>query len=292
MTGALHLARSIHDEELLEDEEGAEGLTQAFSRKTLVVLLAVILVIAAIGVALLFFSVDEGSALSIDLTAPSRSDDTVTMAYTIHTERALASGTCTFTVLFDGNTVHTRTFKADGASIVLLGEGTAELGGSEYLKVMHDLVRGDCPSLDLARERALQGLLAEAAAHGLLQSAHDCSDGGIAVALAECCFDTGGLGAVVDLAPELTASNEHLLQIATLFGESASRVVVSVQPADEAPLLGLARSAGVPARVIGRTGGVRLRIGVGGAVTIDCTVAEAEHIWAGALERYFVRTAA
>jgi phosphoribosylformylglycinamidine synthase II len=192
----------------------------------------------------------------------------------------------------DASRTLTRTFKADGASIVLLGEGTAELGGSEYLKVMHDLVRGDCPSLDLARERALQGLLAEAATHGLLQSAHDCSDGGIAVALAECCFDTGGLGAVVDLAPELTASNEHLLQIATLFGESASRVVVSVQPADEAPLLGLARSAGVPASVIGRTGGVRLRIGVGGAVTIDCAVAEAEHIWAGALERYFVRTAA
>jgi hypothetical protein len=107
------VAKSIHDEELLSDEEASEGLTQAFSRKTLVVLAAVILVVAAIGVTILVFSVDEGAALSIDLTVPSRSGDTVTMAYTIHTERALASGTCTFTVLFNGAAVHTRTFKAD-----------------------------------------------------------------------------------------------------------------------------------------------------------------------------------
>jgi phosphoribosylformylglycinamidine synthase subunit PurL len=192
----------------------------------------------------------------------------------------------------DASRTLTRAFDADGASIVLLGEGSGELGGSEYLKVMHGLVRGDCPSLDLDRERALQALVAQAAATGVIRSAHDCSDGGLAVALAESCFDTGGRGAVVDLAPELTASNEHLLQAATLFGESASRIVVSARPADEARLLDLARHAGVPARVIGRTGGVRLRIGVAGAVVIDCAVAEAEEIWSTALEHYFIRTAA
>ncbi len=128
------MARSIHDEELLADEEGAEGLTQAFSRKTLVVLLAVILVVAAIGVTILVYSVDEGAALSVDLTVPSRSADTVTMAYTIHTERALASGTCTFTVLFGGSPVHTRTFKADsGGGGVTLHFRDFVMGNGDYL---------------------------------------------------------------------------------------------------------------------------------------------------------------
>ncbi|HEX5473838.1 MAG TPA: phosphoribosylformylglycinamidine synthase subunit PurL [Vicinamibacterales bacterium] len=192
----------------------------------------------------------------------------------------------------DASRTLTRVFKTEGASVVLLGEGRGELGGSEYLDVVHHLVRGDCPALDLAREKALQDLLVRAAAAGLLQSAHDCSDGGLAITLAECCFDAGGLGATVDLGPAIEASNRAYVEAATLFGESASRVVVSTEPGHERRLLDLASDAGVPARVIGRTGGARLRMSVGGAVAIDCGVGEAEHVWATALDRYFARAVA
>ena len=75
-----------------------------------------------------------------------------------------------------------------------------ELGGSEYLKVVHDLVRGVPPALDLQAERALAGRCSSTLAdERLMRSAHDCSDGGLAVTLAECCFDTSGIGAEVSI---------------------------------------------------------------------------------------------
>src|SRR4030095_4543229 len=92
-----------------------------------------------------------------------------------------------------------RTFKRAGDTIVLLGESFLELGGSEYLKTVHHQVRGVAPALDLEREKALIWCLTTAAAKGLLESAHDCSDGGLAVTLAECAFDTQGIGLTVDL---------------------------------------------------------------------------------------------
>jgi phosphoribosylformylglycinamidine synthase len=181
----------------------------------------------------------------------------------------------------DASRVLTRAFQGSGDAVILLGEDRGELGGSEYLKVMHGLVRGDAPALDLPREAALLKLVTEAAAAGLLRSAHDCSDGGIAVTLAESCFDTGGIGASVDL----TAALE-------LFSESASRIVVSVSASNEQDLLARARAAGVPARRIGTTGGSRLLISAGGQQIIDMAVGEAEQIWATALEAFFKRAAA
>ena len=80
--------------------------------------------------------------------------------------------------------------------------------------------------------------------------------------------------------------------VATLFGESASRVVLSVRPEDRARVLQMAAEAGVPARVIGQTGGARLRMTVAGQPAIDCTVAEAEQVWASAIERHFAGRAA
>ena len=80
----------------------------------------------------------------------------------------------------------TSRFQESGDVVILLGEGSGELGGSEYLKVVHGLVRGVPPVLTLERERALQTLLVRLAEARLIRSAHDCSDGGIAVALAEC----------------------------------------------------------------------------------------------------------
>jgi phosphoribosylformylglycinamidine synthase II len=191
-------------------------------------------------------------------------------------------------VMDDASHALARTFREAGHEIVLLGEGSGELGGTEYLKVVHGLVQGVPPGLNLARERALIGLLGRAASTGLMCSAHDCSDGGLAITLAECAFDTGGIGCDVDL----PAESAGMKAPATLFGESASRVVVSVRPEDRATLLHLAAEAGVLARVIGRTGGSRLRIRVDGEQVIDCALDEAERTWSSAIERFFKRPAA
>jgi phosphoribosylformylglycinamidine synthase len=180
--------------------------------------------------------------------------------------------------------VLSRTFRSPGHDIVLFGEGFGELGGSEYLKVVWGKVQGEPPRLDLERERALVTLLTRAAAAGLLLSAHDCSDGGIAITLAECSFETG-IGLEVDIpaavVPEAVGAG---VAAATLFGESASRAVVSVQPDNRAALLQMAAEIGVPALAIGRTGGSGIRMAVAGELAIDCPLAQAEEAWSSAIE--------
>jgi phosphoribosylformylglycinamidine synthase len=151
--------------------------------------------------------------------------------------------------------------------------------------VLHGLVRGVPPSLDLSREAALQRVLVDGAAAGLLRSAHDCAEGGLAVTLAECCFDSG-LGVDVDVLA-VPASSPDFGDAATLFGESASRAVVSVDPGRLDDLLALAGGAGVPARRIGVVGGDRIRVAVDGRLVLDESRAEAEQMWATAVERYF-----
>ncbi|MEN3336631.1 MAG: phosphoribosylformylglycinamidine synthase subunit PurL [Acidobacteriota bacterium] len=192
-------------------------------------------------------------------------------------------------VLDDASRVVARPFRDAGDDIVLLGENFGELGGSEYLKVVHGLVKGVPPRIDLARERALISLLTRAAGSGLLRSAHDCSDGGVGVTLAECAFDTS-VGLEVNL-PAASGIVANPLA-STIFGESASCVVVSVRSDDRAALLQLATEAGVPAQLIGRTGGSTLRISVAGALAIDCPVAEAERVWSGSIARHFLRATA
>ena len=182
-----------------------------------------------------------------------------------------------------------RVFRREGDAVVLVGHTAAAIGGSEYLKTVHDMVRGTPPKLDLAGERALEQLLVSTAADGLLESAHDCAEGGLAVTLAECCFDSGGVGA--DVAVPLTGLDEggrdDVAMAATLFGETASRVVVSVADSRTSQFLARSAEAGVPARVIGRTGGSRFRLSVNETPAIDCLVAEIEHVWANGLARYF-----
>jgi phosphoribosylformylglycinamidine synthase len=182
-----------------------------------------------------------------------------------------------------------RPFRSAGEEIVLLGDSFDELGGSEYLKIVHGAVRGEPPRLDLARERALIALLTRGAAQGLLRSAHDCSDGGLAVTLAECAFGTGGVGFEVDLPALSTEQNRHT---ATLFSESASRAVVSVRSDQRTALLELAAALGVPHTVIGRTGGSRLRIAIEGQQVVDLALADAEQQWSTAIERHFAGRAA
>jgi phosphoribosylformylglycinamidine synthase len=188
--------------------------------------------------------------------------------------------------------VVTRRFQAAGDVVLLLGEGRGELGGSEYLKLADGSVRGTPPVLDLDAERALQSLLVDLAEGRLVRSAHDCSDGGLAVTLAESCFDTGGIGADISIERVAVAKAEDVNLAAALFGESATRVVVSAAPEAVSKVLKRAADAGVPARIIGRTGGRSLCIAVGGSVAVDVTVADAERAWSDALQKYFVKRVA
>jgi phosphoribosylformylglycinamidine synthase len=178
-----------------------------------------------------------------------------------------------------------RTFRNAGDAVVLLGRSLAELGGSEYLQVMHGLIRGVPPALNLEAEAALQRLLVEEIASGAIASAHDCAEGGLAVALAECCFDAPA-GVAVDVAEAEEAETAWQL-IATLFGESASRVVVSVAPEALAGFLERAGASKVPAVSIGRVGGERLTVAVSGKVEIDEAVSELAAIWDTAIESRF-----
>ena len=180
-------------------------------------------------------------------------------------------------------------FKASGDVVMLLGEGRGELGGSEYLKLVYDQVRGVPPALDLDRERALQDLLVKLAEGRLVRSADDCSDGGIAVTLAECCFDTRGIGAEISIDAVEVSNDSRLDDAAALFGESASRVVVSVAAENVTRVLEQATAAGVPARVIGQTGGNRLRIATGGRMTVDVSIEDAERAWSAAIDSYFAK---
>ena len=188
--------------------------------------------------------------------------------------------------------VVSRRFQESGDAIVLLGEGRGELGGSEYLKVMHDLVRGVPPALDLDAERKLQALLVTLAGERLMRSAHDCSDGGLAVTVAECCFDTNGIGAELSIEGAGVSREVTMNTAAALFGESASRVIVSVVPEYVTTVLQRAAAAGVPARVIGQTGGNRLRIAVAGEIVIDQSADEAERVWATAIDQHFAQRVA
>jgi phosphoribosylformylglycinamidine synthase subunit PurL len=201
-------------------------------------------------------------------------------------------------VIDDASKVVARAFRGEGDEIVLLGDGFGELGGSEYLKTLHKVVKGQPPMLDLDRERRLIDLLGRAAGVGILRSAHDCSDGGLAVTLAECAFDTGGIGFEID-APSIPEGVMQAVDpasaiglIAALFGESASRAVVSVRRADRAMLLQIAADLGVPAQLIGRTGGSRLLIRRQGSIVIDTAVADAERIWSHAIASHFKGRAA
>lgn len=160
-------------------------------------------------------------------------------------------------------------FQSAGDTIVLLGAAEDVLGGSLWLQARHGQVAGRLPRLDLAAEAALQALLVELAGAGLVRSAHDVSDGGVAVAVAESAI-LGSVGAAVEL-----GGGE-----AALFGEGQSRAVVSCAPADAAALLARAAAAGVAARLVGKVGGERLGIGA-----IELDLAAAADAWHHGLER-------
>jgi len=156
-------------------------------------------------------------------------------------------------------------FATSGASIVLLGETRSEFGGSAWAHVMHGHLGGRPPAVDLEAERRLTRALVSAAAVKDLDAAHDLSDGGLAVALAESCL-RGGLGCRVRLPGE---------EFVSLFSESAARAVVAVAPGAEAGFARLCAEHRVPAAVIGSVGGDSLD--VEGCFTIPLTELAGAH---------------
>jgi phosphoribosylformylglycinamidine synthase II len=145
--------------------------------------------------------------------------------------------------------------KHDGDFVLLIGSSHNDLGGSEYLKVVHGKVAGRPPALDLSRERAVNKLILAAAQGGLLRSAHDCSDGGMLVALAEACL-LGGLGMrgpALDPEPPLRLD-------AALFGESPSRYIISAPSRAMPELQSLARRHHVEIALLGLAGGDELEL--------------------------------
>ena len=144
-------------------------------------------------------------------------------------------------------------WKAEGDVVVLLGDGLPALDASEYLEVVHGRVAGRLREPDVLRVAHTIRCVRDAIAAGLLRSAHDCAEGGIAVALAECSA-SAGLGARVALRGGLRAD-------AALFGEAIGRIVASVRADQTSDLLNLARRFDVPVQVIGTAGGDRLIVG-------------------------------
>jgi len=164
-------------------------------------------------------------------------------------------------------------FKDTGDVVVLVGETLPELGGSEFLMVEHGLVQGAPPALDIELERDVQRAIITGIRGGLLKSAHDCSEGGIGVTLAECCL-AGGIGAQVVLDDDLNPA-------VSLFSESQSRIVVTVAENRAEELVTLCLEHEVPYAVLGTVGGDRLV--VEGA--LDLTLARLREAYEPTLER-------
>jgi len=204
-------------------------------------------------------------------------------------------------ILEDATRVLKIAFRADGDVILVLdgsqlyaghsdhneesvssAEAAREFSSSEYSKTIAGIVSGEPPAIDLAAEKRLIDCLVALASDGSVQSAHDISDGGIAVTLAESCFSTDGLGARISL--DEAASPEF-----ALFNERGARCVVSVLPTKLAAVLATARQYGVGARELGKVHlGSALRIQYKGSAVVDSPLDALRDVWANSLERTLI----
>jgi len=152
-------------------------------------------------------------------------------------------------VIDDVKKITTQVFKKEDELIILLGKCIEELGGSEYLKVIHKKICGRVPRLNLDLEARLQKAVLRMIEEGLLSSAHDCSEGGLAVALAECCVSQKDamIGAEIDNLPAKIRVD------ALLFGETQSRIIISAATRYLKPIKQIARAYRIPLCVLGRT---------------------------------------
>jgi phosphoribosylformylglycinamidine synthase len=171
----------------------------------------------------------------------------------------------------------TSAFKRAGDVIAVVGALRGEVGGSEYLAAEHGTEAGRPPSLDLALEQKVQAAVREAVREGILSSAHDCSDGGLAVALAECCMmhDAPAGGGKAPWIGAAVRVPFPLRKDFILFGEDASRIVVSLPPAALPRFEAIAKARGAPLVLLGAVGGDRLEIQGG----LSVPIAELARAW-------------
>jgi phosphoribosylformylglycinamidine synthase len=209
----------------------------------------------------------------------------------------------------DEKHITTQWFKQDGDIIILVGAVAAgghhgrekighvkeaevnalgyNLGGSRYLKVCHGLKVGPPPHVDLAHEIKVQNAVRDMIREGLVQSAHDCSEGGLAVALAECCFSSTRLfGAELDCSrrPVGDAHASRTDPTRELFNESQSRIVISVAPENVENAIAILSERDVPFQQLGKVGGEELRIRID-EQTFAWRVAEIYDDWWNAIRR-------
>ncbi len=172
----------------------------------------------------------------------------------------------------------TQWFKREGDLVFLLGDVEGGLGGSEYLALVHGKEAGRPRPVDLGREKAVHDAVRAARDAGLIVSAHDCAEGGLAFALLECCI-SGPDGAVgADIKIEGKGRLDEIL-----FGEAPSRIVVSAPPESRARLDHVARGVGVPLHLLGQVGGSSLSIAARGTTVVDQEVVTARSAWRTAL---------
>lgn len=184
-------------------------------------------------------------------------------------------------VIDNSRHIATQWFKSEGRAVILLGKTASDLGASIYVSATLGRVEGRVPELDLDLERRVQEVCLKIIQEELVESAHDCSDGGLAVAIAESCFSSyrrEAVGCEIRLEGELSAA-------ALLFSETPSRIVISAIDQQVGAILALAREHDVEASVIGRTKGERLIIQANGERVIDRSVSEVESAWRGVLPR-------
>jgi phosphoribosylformylglycinamidine synthase len=185
----------------------------------------------------------------------------------------------------DVRRVITPGFKKEGDVIALLGTTEDDLSISEYavsvagLTPAEMIADGKVPKLDLNRELAVQRACLEAAEAGLLSAAHDCADGGLAVALAELCFSSLGrqaIGAEVNL-------NETLNATTVLFSETPSRIIISFDSEASDSIRQICAKNNAPLTVLGKVDGAQLAISINGAAVVNTDVTDLESTWRNAL---------
>ncbi len=172
-------------------------------------------------------------------------------------------------------------FIDNGEAIFLLGNNRDEIGGTAYLKSQFQMEKGRPPQIDLEEEKRVQNLCLEAIDDGLLSSAHDISEGGLALCLFECAFlSAKKIGCVVHLSDNIRSDS-------LLFGETQSRILVTAPSHHLSRILNLAKERGVFAKKIGETGGAKIEIGHQNKTLIDLDVQTAFQAWKQAIPESF-----
>jgi phosphoribosylformylglycinamidine synthase len=176
--------------------------------------------------------------------------------------------------------ITTAPFKDEGDVIVLIGQSLPELGGTQYLESTHGLCIGLPPALDLRKEQLVQHACNESILRGLIKSAHDCAEGGLAVAMAECCLlrPSHPVGCRIEM-------SSHMRPDALLFGETQSRILVTTIPDKLGALTDYLAKTNVPFQIIGNVGGSQFSFILNGVKLISLSAVELHAEWSSALER-------